>query len=73
MISKIQRPRRQFCDVTITGSFQMGLETTTCRRSQGPSQLSTPIYSQFILRIYTAMNVLGGGSKSEFAPGRRTP
>ena len=36
----------------------MGLETTTCRRSQGPSQLSTPIYSQFILRIYTAMNVL---------------
>ena len=43
MISKIQKSWRQFCDITITGSFQTGLETTICRRSQGPSQLSTPL------------------------------
>ena len=69
MISKIQRSRRQFCDVTITGSFQTGLETNIYRRLQCPSQLSTPLYSQLILRIYAAMNVLGGVAKTEFAPG----
>jgi len=41
---------------------------------QGPSQLSTPLYSQLILRIYDAMNGLGGGgAKTEFAPGRGKP
>jgi len=73
MISKIQRSRRQFCDVTITGSFQTGLETTLCRRLQGLSQLSTPLSSQLILCIYAAMNGLGGGAKTEFAPGRGNP
>jgi len=29
MISKIQRSRRQICDVTIAGCFHTGLETTT--------------------------------------------
>ena len=43
MISKIQKSWRQSCDIAITGSFQTGLETTICRRSQGPSQLSTPL------------------------------
>jgi len=37
---------------------------------QGLSQLSTPLYSQLILRIYAAMNVLSGGVKTGFAPGR---
>jgi len=69
MISKIQRSRRQLCDVTITESFQTGLETNIYRRLQCPSQLSTPLYSQLILRIYAAMNVLGGVAKTEFAPG----
>jgi len=73
MVSKIQRSRRQFCDVTITGNFQTGLETNVCRRLQGPSQLSTPLYSQLILRISAAMNGLGGGVKTEFAPGRGKP
>jgi len=42
MISTIQRsrPRRQFCDVTTTGSFQTGLETTICRRLQDKTTLS---------------------------------
>jgi len=73
MISKIQRSGRRFCDVTITGSFQTGLETTMSRRLQGPSQLSTPLYSQLILRIDAARNGLGGGAKTEFAPGRGKP
>jgi len=73
MISKTQRSWRQFCDVTTTGSFQTGLETIICRRLQGPSQLSTPLYSQLILRIYAAMNRLGGGAKTEFAPGAGIP
>ena len=73
MISKIQRSWRQFCDVKITGSFQTGIETTACRRLQDPSQLSTSLDSQLILRIYAAMNGLGGGAKTEFAPGRGKP
>jgi len=73
MISKMQRSRRQFCDVTITGSFQTGLETSICRRLHASSQLSTPLYSQLILRICAAMNGLGGGVKTEFAPGRGKP
>jgi len=40
---------------------------------QGPSQLSTPLYSQHILRIYAAMNELGGGAKTEFVPGAGNP
>jgi len=51
----------------------MDRETTICRRLQGPSQLSTPLYSQLILRIYAAMNGLGGGAKTEFVPGRGKP
>ena len=70
MISKLQRSWRQLCDVTITVSFQTGLEKTICRRLQGPSQFSTPFHSQLILRIYAAMNGLGGGAKTEFAPWR---
>jgi len=73
MISKIQRSWRQFCDVTITGSFQTGLETTIRMRLQGPSQLSTSLYYQLILRIYAAMNRLGGGAKTEFPPGAGNP
>jgi len=57
----------------MTGSFQTGLETTKSRRLQSPSQLSTPLYSQLILRIYAAMNGLVGGAKTEFAPGRGKP
>jgi len=40
---------------------------------QGLRQLSTPLYFQFILRIYAAMNGLGGGAKTEFAPGGGKP
>jgi len=39
----------------------------------GPSQLSTPLYSKLILRIYAAMNGMGEGVKIEFVPGRRKP
>jgi len=39
----------------------------------GPSQLSTPLYSKLLLRIYAAMNGLGGGAKIEFAFGSRKP
>jgi len=40
----------------------------------GPSQLSTPLYSKLLLRIYAAMNgLLGGGAKIEFAFGSRKP
>jgi len=75
MISKIQKSWRQFCDITITRSFQTGLETTTvyagdCRARV---ELSMPLYSQLILRIYAAMNGQGGGGKTEFAPGRGKP
>jgi len=73
MISKIQRSWREVCDITTIGRFQTGLETTTCRRLPVPNQLSTPLYSQLILRIYTAMNGLGGVAKTEFAPGRGKP
>jgi len=40
---------------------------------QGPSQLSTPLYSQLILRIYTAMNGLGGAPKLSLLPGAGNP
>jgi len=40
---------------------------------QGLRQLSTPLYFQFILRIYTVMNGLGVGAKTEFARGREKP
>ena len=36
----------------------------------GPSQLSTPLYYQLILRFYSAMNGLGGDAKTEPTPGR---
>jgi len=39
----------------------------------GPNQLSLPFHSQFTLRIYTAMNGLGGRAKTDFVPGRRNP
>jgi len=55
MISKIQRSWRQFCDVTVTWSFQTGLETIAV----------------YTLRIYAVMNGLGGGAKTDFVPGRR--
>jgi len=73
MISQIQRSWRHFCDVIITGSFKTDLETTMSRRLQDPSQLSTPFYLQLILRIYAALNGLGGGAKIEFAAGRGKP
>jgi len=74
-MSKIQRSRYQFCDVTITGRFQTGLETTTCGLLRGPSQLSTLVYSQLILRIYaaSATNRLGRGAQTDFVPGRWKP
>jgi len=59
--------------VTIAKSFQTGLETTIHRRLQSPSQLWTPLYSQYILRIYAATNGLGGGAKTEYSPGRGKP
>jgi len=43
------------------------------KRMRGPSQLSTPLYSQLILRIYAATNGLGGDAKTDFAPGRGKP
>jgi len=73
MISKIQRSWHQFCDVTITGSFQTVLETTICRLLQGPSHLSTPFYYQLILRFNAAMNGLGGGVKLSLPPGAGNP
>ena len=39
----------------------------------GPSQLWMPLYSQLILRINAAMNGMGGGANTEFAPGRGKP
>jgi len=36
MISKIQRSRCQFSDVTITGSLQTGVETTVMQAIAGP-------------------------------------
>jgi len=53
--------------------FSDGLEITICRRLQSLSQLSTPLYSQLILRIYAAMNGLGGSAKTEVAPGAGNP
>jgi len=38
-----------------------------------PTQLFLPFYSQFTLRIYTAMNGLGGGAQTDFVPGHRKP
>jgi len=74
MIFKIQRSRRHLCDVTITGSFQTGPETTICRRLQGLSQLSTPFYSLLILRIDAAMNGLWVGAlKLSLPPGAGNP
>ena len=52
-----------FCDVTNTGSFWL----------QGPSQLSTPLYSQLILRIYAVMNRMGGAPKVILPPGAENP
>jgi len=41
---------------------------------QGLSQLLTPLYSQHILRIYSAMNGLGGGApKLSLPPGAGNP
>ena len=40
---------------------------------RGPSQLSTPHYSQLTLRIYAAKNGLGGGAKTDFALGAGKP
>jgi len=39
-----------------------------CRRNhmQGPSQLSTALYSQLILRIYAATNGLSEGAQADF-------
>ena len=73
MIYRIQRSWRQFCDVTVTGSFQTDLEIIICRWLQSPSQLTTPLYSQLILRIYAAMNRLGGGAKMSLPPGAANP
>jgi len=35
----------------------------------GPSQLWAPLYTQLTLGIYAATNGLGGGAKTDFAPG----
>ena len=43
------------------------------KHTRGPSQLSTPLYSLLIFRIYAATNVLGGGAKTDFVAGRRKP
>jgi len=40
---------------------------------QGPSQLTTPFYSQLTLRIYAATKGLGGGVQTDFVPGRGKP
>jgi len=65
MISKLQRSWRQLCGVTITVSFQTGLETPTCRRLQGPSQLSTPfIPNSFFASLLPWTGWVGGGAKT---------
>ena len=40
---------------------------------QGPSQLSTPLYSQLILCNYAVTNGLGGGAQTEFTSGKGNP
>jgi len=39
----------------------------------GPESAFDALYYQLILRIYAAMNGLGGGTKPVFAPGRGKP
>jgi len=39
----------------------------------GPESAFDALYSQLILRISAAMNGLGGGAKTEFAPGCGKP
>jgi len=39
----------------------------------GPESAFDALLSQLILRIYAAMNRLGGGAKTEFAPGCGKP
>ena len=39
----------------------------------GPESAFDALLSQLILHIYAAMNRLGGGAKTEFAPGRGKP
>jgi len=39
----------------------------------GPESAFDALYYQLILRIYAAMNGLGGGAKTEFVPGRGKP
>ena len=40
---------------------------------RGPTQLSTLLYSQLILRICAATNGLGGGAQTVVVPGRGNP
>jgi len=40
---------------------------------RAPPQLSTPLYSQLILRIYAATTRLGGGAQTDFVTGRGKP
>ena len=67
MISKIQRSWRQFCDVTITGSFQMGLETN-CRARISFRRPFIP--NSFFASMLPWRAGLVGGAKTELAPGR---
>jgi len=73
MISKIQKSWRQLCDVTITGGFQAGLETTICRRMQGPSQLSTPFYSYSFFTSTLPWTGWVGAPKLSLPPGAGNP
>jgi len=73
MLSKNQRSWCQFCEVTVIWRAQIGLQTTACGRLRVPSQLSTPLYSQFTLLIYAVINGLVGGPKVILSPGTGNP
>jgi len=65
MISKIQRPWRQFRDVTVICSFQTNPKSTICGAWDS---FRRPVIST--LRIFAATNGLGGGARTDFVPWR---
>jgi len=65
MISEIERPWRHIHIKFLDGSRNVYM--------QGPSQLSTPLYSQLILHIFAATTRLGGAAQTDFVPGSGKP
>ena len=70
MISKIHWSWRQFRDVIIIWSFLAGLETTIL---WGPSQLSTPIYSQSLFASMLPRTDWVVALKLSLSPGAGNP